>query len=110
MKCFLFSIGPNNPDCGSILIRNKTTNSMVLEVKNITSFGYIALILKGSEWIKNITLNKTNEFFENVTSLESGTSYTFDLFAVNYQNIKSVNGCRQDNQYTCEYGQHSLFF
>lgn len=107
---FSFLIGPNNPDCGSVFIRNKTTNSMVLEVRNITSFGYIALISKESVLIQNITLNKTNEFSENVTHLESGTSYTFDIFAVNYKYIKSVNGCRQDNQYTCEYGHYSISF
>lgn len=100
-------VGPTNPDCASVLIRNKTTNSMVLEVKNYTSSRYIAHLLKGYKLIKtNITLDEENMFVE-ITNLEPGTSYTFDIFAVNDQDIKSEQKCRQENQYTCKYGQQS---
>lgn len=102
-----FFVGPTNPDCGSVLIRNKTTNSIVLEVKNLTSSRYIVHLLKGYKLIKtNITLDEENMFVE-ITNLEPGTSYTFDIFAVNDQDIKSEHKCRQENQYTCEYGQQS---
>lgn len=85
---FVNYTGPTNPDCGSVLIRNKTTNSIVLEVKNLTSSRYIVHLLKGDKLIKtNITLDEENMFVE-ITNLEPGTSYTFEIFAVNDQDIK----------------------
>lgn len=85
---------------------------MVLEVTNRTISRYTAHLLKGSKLIEtniSYTLDRENMFVENITDLEPGTSYTFDIFAVNDQDIKSEDKCRQENQYTCKYGQQSDF-
>lgn len=100
---FFLIIGPVVPICGPNLISNKTTNSMVLNLKNVHTPGatrYISEIYHGRNLVKNVTLS--NILLQKIANLTAGTSYTLKIYAVSQHNIKSENSCNIENVYTCK--------
>lgn len=96
--CF---IGPADPSCSEVSISNKTTSSMVLDLKNLRTLGVVrhfVEIFQGNDFIKNLTVEDRSE---NIIGLAAGTIYTFKIFALSEQNIRSVQSC-QTQTYTCE--------
>lgn len=102
----IFFIGPDIPVCNSSLVSEKTTTSMLLDLRNLRTSGaqrYIAEIFyKENESNKiehcDISINAS----KNITNLTAGTAYTLQIFAVSEHNIRSTDSCQVKSVYTCK--------
>lgn len=106
LKGFFLLKGPDIPVCSPSTVSQKTTTSMLLDLKNLNTTGaesFIAEIFhKDSEpkEIKNLT--KRNNYLVNITNLTQGTAYTLRIVAVSEHNIRSTDSCHLQTVYTCK--------
>lgn len=103
---FIFFIGPADPNCSLVLITNKTTDSMVVDLKNLQTheeLHFIAEIFDGNiSKETSLPFNAKNKYLQSIIDLEPGKRYTFKIFAISKQDIKSVKSCFVENEYTCK--------
>lgn len=105
IKMFIFFLGPADPNCSLVLITNKTTDSMAVDLINLQSpkeLHFTAEIFDGNISERSVSFNEENKYHQSITDLESGKRYTFKIFAISKQDIKSVNSCLVENEYTCK--------
>lgn len=106
LKGFFLLKGPDIPVCSPSTVSQKTTTSMLLDLKNLNTTGaesFIAEIfheVSEPKEIKNLT--KRNNYLVNITNLTQGTAYTLRIVAVSEHNIRSTNSCHLQTVYTCK--------
>lgn len=102
---FVF-IGPDIPLCNSSIVSNKTTTSIVLDLRNLETTGaeryYAEIFENESESNERKHFNISNNSFEHITNLTQGTAYTLQIFAVSEHNIRSADSCQVKSVYTCK--------